>query len=547
MRQFLLVLAVLVPALTVGLGWGPLMDWDENIYGEAAREAVTRGNFFSPTVNGQPFAEKPPLVIWEMAASFRLFGIGEAAARLPSAVNSIVFAVLLIAIARPRLGGEAALLWALMQATALLPLLLARAAVMDASFNALIGLAALCLYEYDLAHEAWRGRGGRRWAHWAWLLGAALAMGLSVLVKGPLGGVIPLVAYASLKLAKPRPWPRLGHIAVCGAVALGVALSWYAANWLTQGDEFLRRFAEFQGMLFSKPLDGHRGPVFYHVIAGVIGLFPWTPLLLLYLLRPVRQAVWSDPATRPLAAMSLGWIAFVLALFSAVQTKLPHYSASMYLPLALLCVLALRVTVAAWGRLPRWVCGLFGGYGLALGALFAVLPYAMDPLMRRAGLLIEPPPAPSPWAWLPGAVLAAGVGWAALGWRRGPPARAVLIAAATLGAFMLGMWRWQLPLVAAYNQGPVLTLMREAYARGGDLALYRMVSFAVLFYGERDVLVLHSYKLQGDPARLDRPGPRPLYVVTPRNRAAQMLREHPGLEPVSAAGDLALYLRPARP
>jgi hypothetical protein len=103
-----------------------------------------------------------------------------------------------------------------------------------------------------------------------------------------------------------------------------------------------------------------------------------------------------------------------------------------------------------------------------------------------------------------------------------------------------------LPLVAAYNQGPVLALMNEAYANGGDLALYRTMSFAVFFYGHRDVEVLHSYKFRGDPTRLDRPGTRPLYVIAPRDQTVRLLREHPGLVPVRDLGSLALYLRVAQ-
>ena len=38
--------------------------------------------------------------------------------------------------------------------------------------------------------------------------------------------------------------------------------------------------------------------------------------------------------------MNLGWLFFVLILFSFVSTKLPHYSASVYLPISLLISLS---------------------------------------------------------------------------------------------------------------------------------------------------------------------------------------------------------------
>jgi 4-amino-4-deoxy-L-arabinose transferase-like glycosyltransferase len=543
-RATLLLLAILALAMLPGLGWAPLLDWDENIYAEAARQMVLRGDYLNVTINSQPFAEKPPLVLWEMAGMFHLFGVSETAARLTSALNSLVFATALFWIARRRLGDAVAFGWAVMHGTSLIPLVFARSAAIDPTFNALMGIAALCLLEYDDAWGAWKTAGGPR-RYWLWLLGAAAAMGLAVLAKGPLGGVIPLAGYGALKLAKRSPAIHIGHFAVCGALSLGIAFSWFAANWLAAGEDFLRRFAQFQGALFAKPLEGHTGPFFYHFGIGLLGAFPWTPLLLLYAVPRIRRGVWARQELRPLVAMSLGWIAFVLILFSFVQTKLPHYSSSMYIPLALLAVLAAREALAALGNVPRWTAWVMAGYGILLGAGFAALPWLAGPLARRVGADFAGAPLPDPLMALPGVVLLIGVPWAAWLFRRGRIYRAIVLGACAMGLFGLGAWGWQLPLIAAYNQGPAVALMQRAYADGADLALYRTVSFAVFFYGRRDVEVLHSYKFRGDPTRLDRPGPRPLYVIAPRSQVQRLLRDHPGLVPVQELGPLAMFRRDA--
>ena len=113
-----------------------------------------------------------------------------------------------------------------------------------------------------------------------------------------------------------------------------------------------------------------------------------------------------------------------------------------------------------------------------------------------------------------------------------------------------GLWRVHLPLMAAYNQGPVLAMMDEAYAAGGRLVLYRHVSFAVLFYGgqrwaQPQVTMLHTSKFSGDPEVLDGVSGTPVYVVAKRQAVPRLLREHPGLLRVRELGDLALYMRPA--
>ena len=90
-------------------------------------------------------------------------------------------------------------------------------------------------------------------------------------------------------------------------------------------------------------------------------------------------------------------------------------------------------------------------------------------------------------------------------------------------------------------------MMEQAYRERGDLVLYRMVSFAVLFYGQRDVEMLHTYKFPGDPTRLDRPGARAVYVVSSKSNRRRILREHPLLQPLRTNGDLVLYRLDAAP
>ncbi|HUJ74407.1 MAG TPA: hypothetical protein VL359_06090, partial [bacterium] len=97
----------------------------------------------------------------------------------------------------------------------------------------------------------------------------------------------------------------------------------------------------------------------------------------------------------------------------------------------------------------------------------------------------------------------------------------------------------------AYNQGPVLALMHEAYAHDGRLATVDVVSYALLFYGGRPVNMIGTYKFTGDPAALDHPGDAPLYVIAPLSRGPALLKAHPLLQPVRQEADLGLWVLPA--
>lgn len=555
-RGLALVLVIAAFSSIVGLSWAPLLDWDENMQSEVARQVMVSGDVLQLTLNGQPFTEKPPLFFLEMAGFFKLLGVSEVSARLTSAVNGLLFLAALFWIARYLVDTELAALWTLLYASSLLPLVLSRAAVVEHTFNALMALGALTLVAYDKAYGEALGGGGDRprgragghagRAHWAWLIAAACALGLAVLAKGPSGGAVPLVAFAGYKLVRRGPALNLGHWVVCGVLALAVALSWYAANYFVHGGAFIREFARFMGLLFSRPLEGHSGPFYYHWAVALVGLFPWTPLLLLYAVPTIRRSVVSDPAGRALAGLGVVWAGFILVVFSLVRTKLPHYSSGMYVPLTLLAALAIVHAVRVGGRLPRWVCGLMAAYGLGVAALFAWLPYGMAGLAAAAGAGLTPPLDVPPYAFLPGIVLGGGLCAAALMLGLGRTLPGVCVAAVTLGAFIIGVWRVHLPLAAAYNQGPMIALMQEAYGAGGDLALYEDVSYAALFYGQREIDMIGTYKFSGDPARLDQPGERPLYVITSQEHRQRLVAEHPRLRPVRNLGALTLLRLPAR-
>jgi 4-amino-4-deoxy-L-arabinose transferase-like glycosyltransferase len=73
----------------------PLLDDADSVHAEVAREMLLRHNLVTLYANGIRYLEKAPLLYWSMAASFKLFGVSAAAARIPLAlaVLALVFAV----------------------------------------------------------------------------------------------------------------------------------------------------------------------------------------------------------------------------------------------------------------------------------------------------------------------------------------------------------------------------------------------------------------------------------------------------------------------
>src|SRR5215475_5847010 len=78
---------------------------DEPRYAWIARDMAETGDWITPRLYGKPWFEKPVLYYWMAGLSFKVFGVSEAAARLPSAICAL-FATLALAWLAWRVYGE---------------------------------------------------------------------------------------------------------------------------------------------------------------------------------------------------------------------------------------------------------------------------------------------------------------------------------------------------------------------------------------------------------------------------------------------------------
>lgn len=75
----------------------PLQRWDESRLAVSAFEMLQSKNWLVPTFDGSPdnWSVKPPLQIWVMVASIKIFGANELAVRLPSALAALATCIFL--------------------------------------------------------------------------------------------------------------------------------------------------------------------------------------------------------------------------------------------------------------------------------------------------------------------------------------------------------------------------------------------------------------------------------------------------------------------
>src|SRR5271170_5343114 len=175
----------------------PLLDDADSVHAEVSREMLLRHDWVTLYANGIRYLEKAPLLYWSMAASFKLFGIHTAAARVPLSLTVLALTLLVEAFARRAFASTRAGLYAsLILLSSFGIFIFTRINIPDAIVCLWLTFALYCywLTENPTQHP-------RPNALLCWAFAACCALG--VLTKGLIGFVFPsLVVLAHLTLTR---------------------------------------------------------------------------------------------------------------------------------------------------------------------------------------------------------------------------------------------------------------------------------------------------------------------------------------------------------
>lgn len=340
----------------------PLLGPDEPRYARVAVEMRRSGDLVTPTLQGRPWLEKPPLYYWLAGTAFSVLGETEAAARLPSVAAGLLFVGATALVGARLHGGAAGLHAGFALGTAVLPFAYARAAAMDmllaATVTTATGLVGLRLL----------GIAGRLAVPAAWV-----AMGLATLAKGPLGLLLPALV-AGAYVAATRDWRLLRRLLSPTGLLLFllVAAPWYLLVYRAQGQAFVDVFLlDHNVQRFTSTIHRHPGPWHYYIGVAVLGLFPWSGLL-------VPGFAGLRPRGSRTDLYVLTWFLLPFLFFSAAGSKLPGYVLPCLAPLAILMGRAARDLQRDGAR--------GGRRAVALVTVALAIPVAVAPfVLRRLG------------------------------------------------------------------------------------------------------------------------------------------------------------------
>jgi 4-amino-4-deoxy-L-arabinose transferase-like glycosyltransferase len=570
-RSLLLLLVVAALAFFAGLGRLPLLEPDEGRNAEVAREMLVSGDLITPHFDTLTYLDKPAVYFWLVAGSFRLWGINEWAARLPSAFLALGTMLLAWFLGRRMFGDSAGLRAGIIFATTPLAIALARLVIFDMTLTFLVTVALGCFW------CAWESGFQRPWLDVVMFA----AMGVATITKGPVGFLLPLLtvlAFAALR-GEMRQLKRL-------RVFLAAALPWFFAVSVRNPD--FPRYALWDESLqrFATSSTRRGGSFFYYIPIFLLGFFPWS--FFLVAAGWARRRWWRvlrEEESAPVV-FALAWAGVVFVFFTISHSKLPGYFLPAVVPLSILTAKAWEETAARNAqRPPGWLRAGFVAL-IALGVVVAALPQVFRAPAVEIALTEKTSPAVvalmKPSLFYSGLILMAlGLVARRVAAREGKTLALVAFGLLALIVPLL-LIRWVAPLRAYYagasSRQLAQTLLRSPEK---DLPLYGYYCFrtSLVFYLRRPVGLVtqdgseltsnyvsrHLPELHGrvasvspgpeepDPLLIDATdlraralhAPRPMLVMVRNRDVTKLSRTVPRLEPLWNDWEYSIWRIPA--
>lgn len=316
------------------LGSTGLVDETEPLFAEASRQMLVTGDWITPYWNGETRFDKPALIYWFMAFCYKLVGVNEWGARLPSALSAIAlvyfgyYTLSRFGFPSPQSAHNPQsqrqlLLSAVIGATfmAINPQTIswARVGVSDMLLSACVGAA---LFSFFL------GYGG---ANARWFTAFYGFMGLAVLTKGPIGLVLPGLTVLSFTLYLGNIWRVFWESKPLQGLGIILAINapWYILVTLANGQKYINSFFGYHNVeRFTAVVNRHSAPIYFYFVVVLLGFFPVSVYLpqAIARIRIHQRSRWQEsPRSSQMGLFALFWFATVFIFFTISVTKLPSY------------------------------------------------------------------------------------------------------------------------------------------------------------------------------------------------------------------------------
>jgi 4-amino-4-deoxy-L-arabinose transferase-like glycosyltransferase len=300
----------------------PLMPPDEPKYAASAEYMLQTGDFITPYFNCQPRFDKPPMIYWLIAASYKIFGVSEGAARIPSMLAALGVMLIIFRFAERLHDRKTATMSVVVFASLIHVWVMGRAVAPE---FILVFFESLALYFLFLG----LGKDKNNFVYAGYL-----SLALAFLTKGPVGVIIPgsIISlyffykkgfvYTAKKLFNP-----LGLL-----IFISVGLPWYIVMASIHGQQYIDEFFLYHNIYrFTGQARQHPFSIYYYVPVLIGSLYLWLPFL-----PEAWENIKKSAKDRDQGLFLILWFVFVLLFFTISVNKLHNYILILSPPLAII-------------------------------------------------------------------------------------------------------------------------------------------------------------------------------------------------------------------
>ncbi len=309
----LILLWFLFIALPIGNRglWAP----DEPRYLQVAWEMSQSKSYLIPVMNGEIYAEKPPLFFWLTILLSKLTSF-EGASRWVSALASLGTLLLTYLLGQISGNKKIGFTAALILMTSSLSALLMSTGNIDTTLTFFTTSSLFLFIKWQL-----QGR-------LKYLIFAYIACGMGILAKGPVALVIPWLAYISWEISKylRGEKPSFLHLLWGPLIALAVAAAWVIPACIAGGREYTQIILLKQQMGRAVQAYVHRRPWYEYLITFAPNTLPWFVVLpgtILELKNLIKEK-------NKLIIFYVIWFCAIFIFFSLISSKRERYLLPCY-------------------------------------------------------------------------------------------------------------------------------------------------------------------------------------------------------------------------
>lgn len=248
-----------------------LMDVDETRYVSMARDMFHSKDFLTLYLNGEYFFEKPPLYFWGECLSFALFGkITEFTARFPVALYGTLSTLLVYFTGKKIISRRYGFISALILATTLEFVMLAKFAILDIVVTTCIGFSVMFGFLTQFVSDK-----NKKYMWWLFYIFS----GLAVMAKGIPGFVVPFAVmfFVTLYNKTFKQIFKPQYILPGFALFFLIVLPWHIVMLKMHDPLFFNEYImkHHINRFFSSSEIDREQPFYFYFVTVLWGLIPW--------------------------------------------------------------------------------------------------------------------------------------------------------------------------------------------------------------------------------------------------------------------------------